>query len=450
MRSEQSFVRKPVGRRRLPLMIGWSVSAGFAVMIAASAQPQGPKLALQVDGVRGERAMSFEYDLELLRRNGDLQSQRRHVWNVIAQLAQPETGRTEPRFESWYGEEKVFADLGVEPTPRGIRGFSRVSDASVAPASDGIVELQSADAPILTYTLYNDAAYEHIRSNRLYSRAALESLRDTGSADDAVVGNRSVPPFPTQAIVLKTGWWPVAQDKLTALPVWDPEHNPPLRGGNGYLTWPRVVAVDPSNSSQRDSTARIDFAGRSFPLARRVNVDEFYHVVVDAELAARAMRDRDTQKAVSIALGRSLRAGDYVVLVAGNLATKEIHDWVWAAFWWHDRPDQGPFAADRPDELQSEWRNYLMQAAFDDEQPKAGDGQSHICFNPWLEARFPDGGHGGGTVSNCLSCHRRASYPLIGFLPVTRGDPDLTNDPAYASGRLRTSFLWSLALHAKP
>jgi hypothetical protein len=181
-----------------------------------------------------------------------------------------------------------------------------------------------------------------------------------------------------------------------------------------------------------------------------VNLQDFYHVAVDAGLAARAMRDPDTQKAMSIALGRALQAGDYLVLIAGNLATREIDDWVWAAFWWHDRPDQGAFAANRTDELRGEWRNYLMQAAFDDQKPKADDGEPHICFNPWLEARFPDGGQGGGTQSNCLSCHRRASYPLVSFLPVTRGDPDLQNDPAYAAGRLRTSFLWSLVLHAKP
>jgi hypothetical protein len=53
-------------------------------------------------------------------------------------------------------------------------------------------------------------------------------------------------------------------------------------------------------------------------------------------------------------------------------------------------------------------------------------------------------------VSNCMTCHQRASYPQVNCLPVTRGLPDIHNDPAYAPGRLRTSFLWSLALHAKP
>jgi hypothetical protein len=53
-------------------------------------------------------------------------------------------------------------------------------------------------------------------------------------------------------------------------------------------------------------------------------------------------------------------------------------------------------------------------------------------------------------TSNCMACHQRASYPPVPFLPVTRGRPDLRNDPALAPGRLRTSLLWSLAMHAKP
>jgi hypothetical protein len=57
---------------------------------------------------------------------------------------------------------------------------------------------------------------------------------------------------------------------------------------------------------------------------------------------------------------------------------------------------------------------------------------------------------GGGTLSNCLACHRRASYPPVNFLPVTRGSPDFEHDPAYAPAQLRTNFNWSLAVHAKP
>jgi len=444
------------GVKRL-LSIGLIVLAAATPLAAALlrfewVEARAAERAARVDEEREKlHAPSKLLDLDRARRNGDLLSQRRHVWSVLTQLAGTQASESEARFASWYGEDQVFDDASTMQVPRGIHGFSRGSVASTTPSSKGVEASHSADAPILTYTLYNAAAYEHIRAYGLYFRATLDLLQVAGPADEAVAANRAVPAFPAQSVVLKTGWWPVAQASVfTAVPVWDPRDNPPRRGGNGYLTWPRVVAIDPTNRSPPESTASVEFAGRTFPHAHRVNLQDFYSVIVDAELAANAMRDPDTQKAVSIALGRPLRVGDYLVLVAGNLATKEIGDWVWAAFWWHDRPDEGAFAASRPIELQGAWRNYLMQAAFDDAMPRTNQGEPHVCFNPWLEARFPDGGHGGGTSSNCLSCHRRASYPPIGFLPVTRGDPDLTGDPAYASGRLRTSFLWALALHAKP
>jgi hypothetical protein len=150
-----------------------------------------------------------------------------------------------------------------------------------------------------------------------------------------------------------------------------------------------------------------------------------------------------------IALGRPLKPGDNIVLVSANLMTRETMNWVWATFWWHDQPEKGPFSVDRPQALQSEWRNYLMQAAYDMETPAARDGGPLVCFNPWLEGRFPDGGHGSGMASNCMACHQRASYPQMSFLPVTRGEPDFRNDSAFKPGRLRTSFLWSLVLHAR-
>jgi hypothetical protein len=351
------------------------------------------------------------------------------------------TGRDEPEFETWHGE--VFSKVPPERARRGIYGFSRVERSIDA-------EAQSADSAILTYTLYNEPAYEHIRSDRLYLISGLQQLQVTGDSDREVDGDRSVPPFPTRAIVLKTAWWPVARNAVTAMPVWDPEHNPPRRGGNPYITWQRVVAIDPVARSQPPRSLRIGFAGFTFANARRVGIKMLYHVVVDGLMAERMMRDPGARKAALIALGRPLSKGDYLVLVGANLATRELSDWVWASLWWHDRPNEGPFAEDRPDALRVEWRNYLLQAAFDSDKPTASDGGAHICFNPWLEGRFPDTGQGGGTQSNCMACHRRASYPPVSFLPVTRGAPELGTDPAYRPGRLRTSFLWSLAMHARP
>ena len=230
--------------------------------------------------------------------------------------------------------------------------------------------------------------------------------------------------------------------------MWDGNANPAQREGNPYTSWRRVVAVDPHDAAG-GGTVAIDFAGSHFARVPRVGLAAFSHVEVDAAMARAMMADPESRKAVVIALGRPLAPGDHLIMVAANLAAREIPDWIWATFWWHDRPDQGPDAAERPKTLAAPWRNYRMQTAFDEDKPAAADGGPHIAFDPWLEGRFPDGGHGGGGASNCMACHRRASYPAAPFLPVTRGKPDYKGDPAFAPDRLRTSFLWSLAMHAK-
>jgi hypothetical protein len=389
-------------------------------------------------------------DLEALRRSGDIRGQRQYMWDVIVRLTQTPVGSTEPTFESWYGEDMTFGDGDAKRSLRGIYGFSRGDIAASTVVKSG-QPLQTAGAPVLTYTLYNYAAYSHIRRNKLNRISELKRLEENGAADGTVVGDRSVPSFPSDSIVIKTVWWPVSGNGLTPLPVWDADLDPTRQGGNGYLGWQRIVAVDPGHvDSESAPIVRSEFLAKSFANVRRVGLEQIYHVAVDSQLAERLMRDRETRKAILIALGREIRGGDYLMLVGANLATKELRDWSWAAIWWHDGSSRGPYAAGRPDKLSGAWRNYLMQVAFDSDRPVAPDGGPHICFDPWLEGRFPDGGHGGGTTSNCMACHRRASLPAISFLPVSRGAPDLLHDPAYAPGRLRTGFLWAIALHARP
>jgi hypothetical protein len=133
--------------------------------------------------------------------------------------------------------------------------------------------------------------------------------------------------------------------------------------------------------------------------------------------------------------------GDAVALVGFHFTTKEIPDWVWATLWWHDEPDSGPFAANRPSEVMGVWRNYLMAEAYSMDTPNEADGTARIAFNPWLEAGFRD-----GAKSNCMTCHRRAVFAGQpsdrAFLPVTRGTPPST-DPRFQRAT-SVDFLWSL------
>jgi hypothetical protein len=160
------------------------------------------------------------------------------------------------------------------------------------------------------------------------------------------------------------------------------------------------------------------------------------------------MGDERSRKAALIALGRELRPGDWLTMVALHAVGKQDGGWTWATLWWHDSPGAGPFAIGRPASLGGALRNYLLDVAFP-VQAGSGDGmEERSCFNPWLEARFPDGGSGGGLTSNCIACHRRASYPALSFLPIRRGVSGAQSDPATDPSQLGTDFIWSVARRA--
>ena len=382
-----------------------------------------------------------EENLEALRASGDLKLQRRHVWDVTDRIMREISGARSAAFESWHGEHTSLTDDALADESGGIWGFSRAQSSKPEPLSG-----RMRGVPTIAYSLYNDAAYNHIHQYRLFSSTVLERLRRSGAEDTEIRGTRKIPDFPTNAMIIKTIWWPVAGTGLTPLPVWDPDSNPPNPAGNSYLSWRRLLVVDPTSTAEVSATSAVEFAGRYFTRVACVHLSAFHHVEVDHGLAVRMMRDPEASAVILLVLGRPLRAGDHLVLVAANLATREIHDWIWAALWWHDRASQGPFSADRPLAQSQPLTHYLMQTAWDAENPREADGSPHICFNPWLEGRFPNG----GAVSNCLACHLRASYPPRSFLPPVRGLPRLTEDPAYAADTLRTSLLWALPLHAHP
>ncbi len=154
----------------------------------------------------------------------------------------------------------------------------------------------------------------------------------------------------------------------------------------------------------------------------------------------------------------------YVLLAGLHIATREQANWVWATYWWHDQPDMAPFGDGRPAFLQpdrSVWGNYLMDVAYDMDFPTEKDGKPHIAFNPWLEGTDVD-----GLVSNCMSCHRRASTlgtaenvvtvnALGHMMPnssplatVVRGSDATFNTffdvPFDDPKRLKLGFIWSL------
>jgi hypothetical protein len=380
--------------------------------------------------------------LERERAAGNMAALRRHGWMLFAGLNEL-TPDGMPVWTTWYRIDEAFAAAGSAPSASRDLAMrftkpNQVKDAGSTP-----------DAPrdsALSFVLFNWENFNHIRSKKLFTRKGLDRINRTYRSITPW-DKRTIPAFPERAVALKTLWWPAAGDGKTALPVWDNEPTQPLDENNPFRTWKRVVAVDATRQDVPDTeTADVTFYDTAYPSSRIVGLNRFYNRRVDAAMLATidAIKDDGVRILVKKVLGRDLRVGDYILFLGFHATTKEIDDWTWQTFWWHDKPLDGKFAAGRPDAVKGVWRNYLMAVAADEVNPKEPDGSPLIGFNPWLEGTFR-----AGTQSNCMSCHHRASHPRVSFLPVRRGPPDTRDDPAFKPGRLQTDFLWSIVDQAK-
>ena len=371
-----------------------------------------------------------------------LQRQRAHVWNILSSIVPASGNKPALLFSNWFNEAEVFAAKDLR------NGQQRVPFPGLPIGSAAAAELRmshNGDAPLITFVHYNFPAYRHVRRHQLYREKQLHEIALAGENDVTFPLMKTIPALPSNAAAMMTGWWPVTAKGLTSLPVWDANPADLKVGGNSYTSWKRVVAIEPHDHFDNGQSTTLAFAGKVFPTPRHVSLEDFVYIRIDRLMAARLMADVGSHKAAVLALGRPLRAGDFLALVAMHVFAAESSTGVWGTFWWHDKPMEGPFAKDRPDSVKDSWRNYLMDVAFDAVLPREPDGSAKVCFNPWFEAKFPDGKHGNGVTSNCVNCHSRASYPTIDFLPIRRGYPEPLSDPAFAVGRVRTGQLWSVA-----
>ncbi|MBL8644931.1 MAG: hypothetical protein JNK21_13435 [Rhodospirillaceae bacterium] len=358
---------------------------------------------------------------------------RLHGWMVFAGLTQParpSDAKSEAIWETWYPGSEVFAS---GPMPQGERTLHRTFRVprQFMPAVPGPAPQAIGDSQ-LSFTLFNQELKDHTRQNGLHLKATMAALNASWTPQTPLA-DRKVKDYPAAAMSLKIVWTHVGKQGFTALPVWDEQPRMAVAPAQPEENWPRVVAIDPTRTTipagERRTVTRM---GKSFPNSRVVPLSNFYHFAMTAQQAAQAN-----------ALGLSLNAkpGDYMAVTAMHYTTKEIPNWVWATFWWHDEPDKGGYAKDRPAAavLKGVWRNYLMDVAYDMDVPKESDGTPDAVFNPYLEARFAD-----GVNSNCMTCHQRAVWKpaLPDFLPVTRGAA-AANDPFFKNGT-KADFLWSL------
>lgn len=417
---------------------------------------------------------------------GDQATVRRHAWDIWAALTAPSQsivdGQRLPVFATWYSIDEVY-------NPRGRAGVDRralrhplksATQGALASAARG-----GAPAGLMSFVKLNRASADFIWTNDYHLTPALRALNAQFDRDGTAPVERSIKPFPASAVALKLVYWlvkdgrsPQSERGLTALPIWDPAYPPPANGVPPmHTTWTNAVAIDPSGRYAEGSLQQVNVNGTvanpNVTWAPVVSLRRFHsHRLTNAEDVADA---RAYMAMMSSAAGEQERLvtnaghipeiGDYIVLLAMHVTTKELADWTFQTYWWMPSPHIAPFGGDRPVSVKAPFDNYQMCTAYSVVSPRGADGSLPICFNPYLETdlgatkpytmdgkTFPPNPMA-GTRSNCQNCHRRAAFPAFDTkAPATADFGHVANDgyrspnEAYFASLLKTDFMWSIAL----
>ncbi len=312
------------------------------------------------------------------------------------------------------------------------------------------VTLQNNGDVMIAGVIYNGPAFDWIRSRQLYRQSTLNGLVPPKGE------TRQIDAMPAGSIALKPMLWPVKSSGFTTLPIWDS-----LTSDHGVYSgfeiqsqWPRAVAITPTPQalvlpSKVSFLYGVTMNGaplgpNTYQKPKVVGLDQFYHYqpnLKTIDLCDHALIDASSY----YANGRMFEQGDYLALVAMHIQTKEQAAWTFQSVWWHDRPDAGPYAADRPAiaGATGPWRHYLMASTYGMPAVKGGSTWP-VAFNPYIElaAAHP-------IKTNCMNCHHRAAWPADMNEYQEPGGPGALdiyalNNPVLA-GKIQVDSLWSIS-----
>lgn len=341
---------------------------------------------------------------------------------------------------------------------------------------------QSNGDIMIAGVIYNDAAFNWILFAGLNNAAVLNRQLPPQASSPAL----SIAPLPSSSIVLKPMFWPVKRGTFTALPVWDWDAHKPGSPDDGQYAgyeiqrmWTRAVAITDFQDPQPPASVAFlhgvrDSTGKPLPSNTYSNppvasVNEFYYRQLNqSDLDQLSPCDRAILDASAYwAYNSAFEAGDYVVLIAMHIMTKEQPAWTFQSLWWHpdaDNADCGRFCQDRPTNLSTQtFQNYLLTTTYGTTQnasnqnyyaPPGTQGPVWpIAYNPYIElaAAHP-------ITTNCMNCHSRAAWPPIAhaeegraatYLQPTPQNPNVlevfqASNPVF-NGLLMLDAMWAVS-----
>ncbi|HET6763821.1 MAG TPA: hypothetical protein VFH27_09110 [Longimicrobiaceae bacterium] len=390
---------------------------------------------------------------------------RAHAWAIWAGLTQLTDQKVDsaqlPVYETWPTAEQVFNPPAAAPAAGAAHPFVRSLHVprQFGHASSDVVRrrrllspevrargnvglpnpgVRSDSALVMVTVSYNTVAQSHVRTYGYTDTTTLDSLNTYFNAQKTPVAQRNIVPFPDSAVALKPTYLPVSADGLTIMPYW----NGPLAATDTAMpdinTWTQCVAVDPSGKQVGDSI-QVPCNTQKSVWAKIVGLDHFYHFRLNATEAAAFYQGAGSMpvKHGTYISRDSVLAGDYGVLVAMHVTTREITDWTWQTFWWTPAWQQNPLASDQPATVQGVFKNYAMKTAYYMTVPTGpAKGQDEVTFNPYLEPDLAPQ----GKLSNCMTCHRAAAWNGTPY--VFNGQ--LSPSDTIFNGTTKLDFLWSI------
>lgn len=398
----------------------------------------------------------------------DVPAMRTHAWNLWGGMTADSTStfenQTLPIWETWLGTNEVFTDPPTEKTGTTTlrapsRSFSDPSQFSHVARAQGlsaeedlVVAFVKFDPAMVQYLWEGHSAPDAPGPFYYTSKTSLTALNNSWSEGTALI-DRKVSGAPARSIEIKPVLQIVKANQLTAFPFWQGPAESTDATNPTPTTWTHCVLIDPSQTSTSLTPAtqeQFDQADKSqSPACLAANA--LYgglNMIYSFKMNAQEAEDYKAEQRAPA------EAGDYAVLAAMHVNTKEIIDWTWQTFWWQggqNTPDNFPGSTDNMiAKVQNEWRNYAMCTAYSQTTEPDNQGNMRVCFNPFLETSkgIPD-----GIQSNCVTCHGTARIPQnpdpTNPYPPNYDQPIDFGDPAYFTGDTKTDFSWAMPFNAK-
>ena len=422
---------------------------------------------------------------------GNMKAIRAHGWDIW-QSINTGTPYQRPAWQTWYSGHEIFeaaGAAGIAARPRnGVMRFAipraGARAAEGRPDRTGPIPFDPAERVFAfnRFTLstavyiwkagFNDAQ-TLVDTNDALTRHNV-SLADRG----ILVSSDSTDPA---SFVLKPVYQFISGSPIPAVPYWAGDASAFTTDSANPIpmTWRQAVAVDPTGKLQPGDSVFMPVNKEPARWIHVVPLSAFYWIRITKQDSAHFTKfgavnndfigaSNDTS---ADSVYKAVRVGNIGLMMAMHVTGKEIPNWTWQSFWWAYDPNDPQFGADRPKTIPAPWNHYDMTVAYSMTMP---NGDSLIAYNPYLETslfgKIPNGSNPRdslswtGVTTNCMSCHRRAAVmytaagdtliapPYGNDMNIEPGNPVVFTQPD-GNRRvpvLKTDFLWSVALRAKP